>query len=174
MRGALATAITTIATFTLAAAAVADSVSDEQGDNPASTIDINTSSVDATCTPTFAVTVLPQNALRDVEPTSGALPGVQIDRDGNGRTDRLVGQPKGKRPGVYAISRSKIGKRLASARRTVDPGQGYYVTWQVRYKAVVKSKTIRWRGVSRSAVSGALDRAPDKGFRRTSFRAICR
>lgn len=163
-----------LAILTAAPAASADTVTDRQKDNPSGTLDINVAGVDPTCRPTFTITVLPQNGLRGVEPASGALPGMQIDLDANGRADRLVGQPRGRTAGVYAISSGHVGRRIAAATRTVDPGQGYYVTWQVPYASVVKRGRIRWRAVARSVSSGTVDRAPDSGFHVTRFRAICR
>lgn len=157
-----------------ATAAVADTVTDRQKDNPSGSLDINVAGVDPTCRPTFTITVLPQNGLRLVEPTSGALPSAQIDLDANGRADRLVGQPRGKTAGVYAVANGRIGRRIAAATRTVDPGQGYFVTWQVPYATVVRKGRIRWRALARSVVSGSVDRAPDAGFRVTRVFMLCR
>lgn len=162
--------VATIAVLASAGVAVAaDLVTDKPDDNPAGTIDIHHAYVDPNCNPTFAILTDPTK----VKPSSGGLPAIQIDRDGNGRTDRLVGQPKGKKPGVYAVSGTKIGKRLEPAKRVADSGVGEYVTWQVTSFTVVKARRIRWRAVSRSAVSGHMDRAPDKGFRATPFSTIC-
>lgn len=164
-------AAATIAVLASAGVAVAVDVviSDKPGDNPPGTIDIHHTFVDPTCNPTFTIL----NAAKKGKPSSGGLPAIQIDRDANGRPDRLIGQPKGRQPGVYAVSGSTIGRRLDPAKPVIDTGTGSYVTWQVTWDTVVKARRIRWRAVSRSAVSGRMDRAPDKGFRATPFSTVC-
>lgn len=165
-----ATAAIAVLTFAgVAVAAGPDLITDKPGDNPAGTIDINHTFVDPTCNPTFTILTAPKK----VKPISGGLPAIQVDSDGNGRPDRLVGQPKGREPGVYAISGTKIGRRLEPAKPVVDSSRGSYVTWQVTSFAVVKARRIRWRAVSRSAASGPMDRAPNRGFAATSFSTVC-
>jgi len=156
-----------IISLALATTALAsDVVFDKQGDAAAGALDIVSAGVDDSCQLGFSMAVSPANGVRPavLPPASGRLPAFQLDRNGDGRADRLIGRPKGKPAGVYAISGTTIGKKLASARGTVDASNGG-VKWVVKYSLAVKDKKIRWRAVNRSAVSGSLDRAPDKGFR---------
>ena len=156
-------------------ALASDAVYDRTGDAEPGGLDIVAAGFDDSCQMTFSMTVSPTGTvLRKVASSPGdGLPAIQFDRNADGRVDRLIGRPKGRAAGVYAVSGGRIGGKVGVARVAVDPFMGS-VRWTLRYTLAAVEKKIRWRAVNRSRAAGAVDSAPDKGFRVSGwFRRGC-
>jgi hypothetical protein len=143
-----------------------ESVFDRTGDAESGALDLVAAGFDDSCQMTFTMTVQPTGTLlRKVAASSGdGMPAIQLDRNADGRVDRLIGRPKGRPAGVYAVSGKRIGNKVAAAKLAADPFTGA-VRWTLRYSLAVSDRKLRWRAVNRSVAAGAVDSAPDKGFR---------
>ncbi len=147
-------------------ALASDAVFDRTGDAETGALDVVAAGFDDRCQMTFTMTVSPTGTLlRKVAASTGdGMPAMQLDRNGDGRVDRLIGRPKGRPAGVYAVSGKRIGGKVAAARLSVDPFSGG-VRWTLRSALAVSGGKIRWRAVNRSVAAGAIDSAPNTGFR---------
>jgi hypothetical protein len=108
-------------------------------------------------------------------PTAGApRPVIEVDRDGDGLRDLLVGAPGGRAPGVYAARAGLRLTRLGDARWLVTGTDRR--AWRVADKRLLAVRgrvspdaaglVIRWRALTFRPDGRRGDLAPDRGYRR--------
>lgn len=96
------------------------------------------------------------------EPEASARPPVvEVDRNGDGRVDRVLTRPRGRSAGVYAVGGSRLTKVGRAEVRRVGP---YEYGLGAKTKLLAASGKLRWRVVTLNVDGSRADAVPDQGF----------